>query len=122
MSQSRDHGLDYLLGLNGDVLYVEKGLWFKFEVFRVDVTPERPHGISYSFALHDKHNTRIFGMDNAHAVKSTGKYKGRIIEYDHLHKDEHDKGTPYEFISAEQLVIDFYEHIYKIIDAYIAKD
>jgi len=119
--QSRDQGLDYLLGLNGDVLYIEKGLWFKFEVFKVDVTAERPHGISYCFTLHDKYNKRIFGMDNAHAVKSSGKHKGRISEYDHMHKNEHDKGTPYEFVTAGQLVADFYEHIYRIIDAYIAK-
>ena len=70
----------------------------------VKPTIERPHVTRYNLTLHDNHNQRIMGFDNAHTVKSkkTSKFKGRIVEYDHLHKDSKDKGTPYAFSSAQQ--------------------
>jgi len=53
------------------------------------------------------------GFDNAHAVKSTKKnhYKGSRIEYDHKHQNIEDKGIPYEFIDAYQLMKDFFKEV-----------
>ncbi len=39
----------------------------------------------------------------------SGRYSGRIINYDHVHTSINDKGTPYEFESAEQLLRDFFK-------------
>lgn len=113
----RDKGLDYLLELDGSVFGEPGGYWQKIEACLTDVTPERPHGIRYSLTLHDKNGKRIFGIDNAHLPKSKRKgYKGRIIEFDHMHSDSKDKGTPYTFQSAEQLVMDFFKHVNEIVE------
>ncbi len=114
----RDPSLDVLLELNGTTYFENNGYWHKIEAKQVDVTPQRPHGISYNLTLHDNHNQRIFGMDNAHAIKSNKKsgFSGRIVEYDHLHTNMNDKGTPYQFKNAEQLLNDFYQHINKILN------
>lgn len=43
-------------------------------------------------------------MDNAHGVKLGKKFQGRLITYNHLHKNIADQGTPYEFDTAEKLL------------------
>ena len=49
----RDPGLDTLLELHGQTLFVDEiGHWVKFVVLRTEVTPKRPHGLSYSLTLH----------------------------------------------------------------------
>jgi len=57
------------------------------------------------------------GFDNAHAIKSTGKnkYTGRRVEYDHIHKSIKDKGVPYEFVSAYQLLEDFFNEVDRVL-------
>jgi hypothetical protein len=113
----KDPALDVLLDLNGEEFHEENGYWYKIEAKMVEITTKRPHGIRYNLTLHDNHNLRIMGFDNAHAVKSKkiGKFKGQIIEYDHLHKDSKDKGTPYAFSSAEQLLKDFFDEVNRIL-------
>jgi hypothetical protein len=66
----RDPCLDALLDLDGEVFILEgKGrYWVKFEVKRVEASPERPHGLGYSLTLHDDAGDRLVGFDNAHAV------------------------------------------------------
>ena len=54
-------------------------------------------------------------MDNAHGIKLGKKFIGRLVVYDHLHKNKIDKGTPYEFKNAEKLLQDFFDHISKIL-------
>lgn len=112
----RDKGLDILLSLNG--IYRDKGgYWHKIEVSLTKPTVERPHGISYCLTLHDRSNKRIFGIDNAHAPKTQRKgYRGRIMEYDHIHKSSKDTGTPYSFKNAEQLLTDFYKRVNEIVE------
>jgi len=112
----RDKELDYLLELDGEVFVESNGYWHKIEAKLTDVTKERPHGISYCLTLHNEKNERIFGMDNAHSIKSkrTG-YKGRIVEYDHMHVNKDDKGTVYTFKDPDQLLIDFYARVNKIL-------
>jgi hypothetical protein len=65
--EKRDKTLDTLLDLDGQILVLdEKGeYWVKFEVRRVTVTPERPHGLDYSFTLlrSSPHNGRLRAAD-----------------------------------------------------------
>jgi hypothetical protein len=57
------------------------------------------------------------GYDNAHAVKLPKKYKyaGHIVEYDHLHRHSSDKGVPYGFKDAHQLLHDFFDNVDAIL-------
>ena len=117
---SRDSGLDYLLDLNGFEVREDNGYWYRFEARKVVATKERPHGIRYSLTLHDNHNQRIFGMDNAHALpkakSNKKKYAARIVNYDHSHKNQNDMGEPYHFESAAKLVSDFLKQVNKILE------
>ncbi|MEK9499052.1 DUF6516 family protein [Photorhabdus sp. P32] len=111
-----DSGLDVLLGLHGQRVYRDDGYWWKIEVWTVKPTNFIPHGIRYNLTLHDKYNTRVFGMDNAHAITppKRSQYRGRLV-YDHVHRNSIDKGVPYEFTSAYQLIEDFFTKIDEII-------
>ncbi|MCL2891986.1 toxin-antitoxin system TumE family protein [Brenneria tiliae] len=113
----RDSALDYLLSLQGETVYRDDGYWWKIDAWEVRATPFVPHGIRYSLTLHDKYNTRVFGMDNAHGIKlpKKGKYSGRVV-YDHIHRNAKDKGYPYEFVSAAQLLEDFFNKVDEIIE------
>ena len=115
---SRDSGLDVLLDLHGTEYTEENEYWYRIEAWMVEPTPERPHGIRYNLTLHNNYNKRIMGFDNAHAVKTKkkGKYKGRIVAYDHLHKTQIDQGSPYVFVSAEQLLKDFFARVNEVLD------
>lgn len=114
---SRDTGLDTLLDMDGYVYVYPNKYWWKIKARVVEISKERPHGIRYTFTLHDNKNTRIFGMDNKHIPKNRRKgYHGQIIEYDHVHKDEDDEGTAYAFINAEVLMTDFLNRVKEIMD------
>lgn len=117
---SRDPALDYLLALHNEVMVMENGYWTKFEIWEVAPSKHIPHGIRYNLTLHDHYNKRIFGYDNAHApsgkANRRGRYKGRIIEYDHVHLNQTDTGTPYRFTSAQQLMNDFFEAVDRIVE------
>ena len=111
---SKDKGLDYLLDLDGEILAQDAGCWIKIEAKRfVKSTKECPHGIKYSLTLHDKYGKRLLGFDNAHPIKSRkrGKFVGRRIVYDHIHKSTDDEVVPYVFESAEQLILDFFKEV-----------
>ncbi|MFO8025488.1 DUF6516 family protein [Thiohalophilus sp.] len=114
----RDTGLDTLLEMDGYILDQGEGYWIKIEAKRLaNPTSERPHGISYSLTLHDPYNQRILGYDNAHAVQQAGNksYSGRRVEYDHKHRSIKDKGEPYEFVSAYQLLEDFFTEVDSVL-------
>ena len=71
-TRDRDPGLDTLLDLHGQILFVDEiGHWVKFIARRTEVTPERPHGISYSLTLHAPDGARLVGFDNAHPGEGT---------------------------------------------------
>ena len=112
-----DMGLEVLLSLDGTEYTEENGYWYKIEASRVEPTKERPHGIRYNLTLHDNYNQRILGFDNAHAVKAKkhGYYTGSIVSYDHVHRSIKDKGIPYEFESAQQLLNDFLNEVNSIM-------
>lgn len=116
----RDSGIDTLLAFDGYEIQQDNGCWAKFEFRLVTPTPQRPHGIRYSLTLHDRHGRRVLGFDNAHAVKPPKKsrYAGRIIAHDHRHRTAVDKGVPYHFQSAEQLLSD----CFRAIDEWMAQE
>lgn len=62
----------------------------------------RPHGIKYSFTLHDVDGTRLLGFDNAHGISCAQPY-------DHRHRFRRTKDLLlYEFRGADELICDFF--------------
>ena len=57
------------------------------------------------------------GYDNAHAVKLPKKFKyaGRRLPFDHKHRDVSDRGVPYGFESAYQLLEDFFADVDRVL-------
>jgi hypothetical protein len=113
----QDITLTILLDLHGTEYTEENGYWYKIEAWQVSPSKEIPHGIRYNLTLHDYHNKRIMGFDNAHAIKSKSraKFKGRIVAYDHKHNSAVDAGTPYAFANAQQLLSDFFNEVNRIL-------
>jgi hypothetical protein len=62
--------------------------------------------------LHAPSGKRLLGYDNAHAVKAKrNKYSGERVPFDHKHRHVADKGVPYEFKNAHQLLSDFFTEV-----------
>ena len=116
-----DPGIQTLLELNGNIVQQEHGYWVEIHVWRVESTVLIPHGIRYALTLHHLSGTRVMGYDNAHAVKPSGrfKYAGQVLPYDHKHRSISDKGVPYEFKDAYQLLQDFFADVDRIVREYI---
>ncbi|WP_210254844.1 DUF6516 family protein [Methylocapsa sp. S129] len=97
--------------------HLEKGYWLKFEIGRVTPTPERPHGLRYSFTLHDAEGNRLVGFDNAHrASPPKSGYRRTRIERDHWHRAGDDPGRPYAFTTADQLLADFFAEARRVLN------
>lgn len=78
MTSSTEQELAFLLDFDGARYLFDAGYWVKIEVRRVDPTPARPHGLAYSFTLHDPAGKRLLGFDNAHGVAARGgRYQAR---------------------------------------------
>jgi len=85
-------------------------------VKRIAPTPERPHGLRYSFTLHDPHGHRLVGFDNAHGVPPQGsRYRKPSVEHDHWHRTGDDEGRPYRFTTADQLLTDFEDEVERVL-------
>lgn len=110
-----DYGLELLLDYNGRLQHLPGGYWMKFVIHREDASQARPHGLRYSFTLHDCSNKRLLGFDNAHAVKPLGRNTTRGKSYDHWHRDIADKGRPYVFTDAATLLEDFFGAVEKFM-------
>ncbi len=115
-THERDHGLDTLLELDGQVFVVDPAgkHWVKFRVTKVPASPEKPHGLDYSLTLHDENGERLVGFDNAHAVpvrKGRAQKKGK--SYDHRHHLRHIK--PYAYKSAVKLLQDFWAEVEAVL-------
>jgi len=102
-----DPALDTLLDLDGLTLVVDPkgGHWVRFVVTQVPPTPEKPHGLDYSFTLHGKSGERLVGFDNAHPV---GMQK-RGDPQDHRHRVRTVK--PYKYRDAATLLADFWKEV-----------
>ena len=107
----REPGLDTLLDLHGQTLFVdEAGHWVKFVVLRTEVTPERPHGLSYSLTLHAPDGTRLVGFDNAHPVRERrGPGRRTRAESDHRHRLGNIRR--YDYADAATLLEDFWNEV-----------
>jgi Family of unknown function (DUF6516) len=72
--------------------------------------------LRYAFTLHDPRGKRLIGFDNAHPVHKKGTRRGlRPAEADHWHRTGKDRGRPYRFVSAEQLIIDFFDEVERVL-------
>src|ERR1017187_8576620 len=88
-----------------------------FTVTRTDRTAERPHGISYALVFRPANGEPLVQFDNAHAPNRTGgKYVKAPAAYDHWHRDERDKGRPYKFTTASQLLDDFWREVKRVME------
>lgn len=110
-----DHTLEFLLGFDGRRHYFEDGCFLKFEIKKGTPTKSRPHGLAYSFSLHDGEGERLLGFDNAHTVRAPSGRKKRAVEADHWHRGPGDKGVPYRFESAEKLLDDLFDAVEKVM-------
>jgi len=108
--------LEFLLAFDGRIHHLERGYWLKFEVKRTAATPERPHGLRYSFTLHDPNGNRLVGFDNAHGVPPQGsRFRTPDVEYDHWHRTGNDEGRPYQFTTVDKLLTDFEAEIVRVL-------
>lgn len=114
----RDKDVETLLLLDGSILDQGGGYWIKIDARKVAPSLAIPHGIAYSLTLHEPYGTRILGFDNAHPVKPPKKFKyaGRILTNDHRHRRARDKGMPYEYTSAYQLLQDFFAAVDRALE------
>ncbi len=112
-----DSGLKNLLDLANSVIDQDDGYWVKIEAWEVVPSKMVPHGIRYALTLHEPYGKRILGYDNAHAVKPPKKFKfsGQRLAYDHKHRHESDKGVPYSFVDAHQLLNDFFSEVDQVL-------
>jgi hypothetical protein len=118
MSQdAAEHTLEFLLDFDGRYHWYEGGYYLKFEMKRIAPTGLRPHGLRYSFTLHDRSGTRLIGFDNAHALRAR-RTQGRKSEppADHWHRGELDPGRPYKFQDAETLLQDFFSEVERLLN------
>ena len=107
-----EHQIRSLLDLHDQIIDQEDGYWLKIEAWEVAPSKDMPHGIRYTLTLHAPSGKRILGYDNAHAVKVKGKkYSGQRLSFDHKHRHVADKGVPYEFKDANQLLSDFFTEV-----------
>ena len=115
---SAEHTLEFLLAFNGRIHRYPGGYWLKFEIAKATPSDARPHGLDYSFTLHDPDNRRLLGFDNAHTVPAKGsRFKKRSKSMDHWHRTETDAGRPYVFVNAEQLIDDFFDEVERVLSA-----
>jgi hypothetical protein len=116
-NQAPEYGLEFLLAFDGRIHHLEQGYWIKFEIERLEVTKERPHGLSYSFTLHAPDGTRLIGFDNAHGVSAKGsRFKPKPPASDHWHRTATDPGRPYQFKDAETLIDDFFDEVERVLN------
>lgn len=111
-----DEALEWLLGFDG-VSFETRDYIVEFTVRRTAITAERPHGISYALVLRPTGGGDPWlRFDNAHAVERPGgRYVQGPVAYDHWHRDEQDRGRPYAFTTAMQLVDDFWIEVKRVL-------
>jgi hypothetical protein len=113
-----ENELESLLALDGATFEMTPGIIVEFTARRIDATPERPHGISYAIVLRPKTGGPPWlRFDNAHAVAGPSRgYRPKKAAYDHWHRTGKDKGRPYAFTTASQLLDDFWREVKRIFD------
>ncbi len=115
MGEAELHTLEFLLAFDGQVQWLAQGYRLKFEIRRIAATTERPHGLRYSFTLHDPAGSRLMGFDNAHIVAKGSRYTKRQAAADHWHRTGDDEGRRYRFVDADTLLMDFFREARRIL-------
>ena len=114
-TKARGPGLDTLLDLHGQTLFVDEvGHWVKFIVRRTEVTRERPHGLRYSLTLHAPDGARLVGFDNAHPPRPSrapGARKSRASDHRHLLRTI----RTYDYKDAAALLEDFWKTVDEVL-------
>jgi hypothetical protein len=116
-ADSSDTGIQNLLDLHRETYALDKGYWATFRAWRVPPSAERPHGLEYALSLHNEQGERIVGYDNAHTITTASgpaRKSSRTLTSDHRHF--RGKTTHYRFSTAEQLMIDFWADVEKVIE------
>lgn len=97
-----DDALARLLDYDRRRYWLANGWSLRFRIVETAASRERPHGIKYSFTLHDIDGGRLLGFDNAHGVP-------RAQVYDHRHRFRRTAElVRYEFRGADELIRDFF--------------
>jgi Family of unknown function (DUF6516) len=103
-----DHDLETLLSLDGLEFEFARGYRVKIAVQRIEPSESRPHGIKYSLTLHGLDGRRLYGIDNAHAIRRRG-------EFDHRHVYRGRRPLPYSYRGPVELLGDFYREVERIL-------
>jgi len=85
--------------------WLSNGWSIRFRIAEVAVTEGRPHGIKYSFTLHDVDRTRLLGFDNAHGIP-------RVQAYDHRHRFR--RTAELDFRGADELICGFFAAVEQV--------
>lgn len=110
----RDNALLRLLDLDGFLAEVGSGWWVKIVARGVPPDDGRPHGVGYTLTLHEPGGQRVFGIDNAHAVRvGRGPARRSSASHDHVHRA--DAVAPYPYRDAETLMSDFWREVEAIL-------
>lgn len=111
-----DPTIEWFLALDGTVHFADEEChyWIGIRARRTDITPERPHGLSYSLTLHDSSGERILGFDNAHPVPASKGPGGRQHRF-HDHRHRYDETRIYRFVDTATLITGFYEAVDQIL-------
>ena len=97
-----DEAMSRLLDFDRRRYWLVNGWSIRFRIAEIEASTVRPHGIKYSFTLHDHDGSRLLGFDNAHGVP-------RTETYDHRHRFRRTKEiVAYEFRGADELICDFF--------------
>jgi hypothetical protein len=111
---ARDRSIERLLDLDGEIIEVGGGYWVEFQAKRVPQTEAKPHGVDYGLCLVSPNWGRRVCYDNAHPVQSGRAPSGRMSQTnDHRHVEG--TVTPYAYKDAEQLLIDFWADVERIL-------
>lgn len=111
-------GIENLLNLHNYDGEVGSGYWVSIRAFRVPAHKGQPHGLSYSLSLHTPGDSRLLGYDNAHELKlfsgPARRSRRRQLHWDHRHW--RDSVYIYDFVSAGQLLQDFWADVEKMLE------
>lgn len=110
--------LELLLELDGSEFEMAAGIIVEISARRAEVTAQRPHGVSYALVLRPRDGGEPWvRFDNAHAVRQpTRGYRSSRSAHDHWHRTPKDKGRPYSFTTAAQLLDDFWREVKRTLD------
>lgn len=116
MTDAEYDELELLLNLDGASYEAAAGYVVEFSARRVDVTAQRPHGISYALVFRAEDGSPYVRFDNSHGVEHRGgRFVGDPEAYDHWHRTQDDPGRPYEFTTAAQLLEDFWNEVRRVM-------